>query len=75
MNLSKEFDVAPLAHSGKGPCTYWVERGFGIKVYPGGTKSFVLSYRASGYKRLMTPGRFPELSLHKAKDMAAAYRL
>ena len=75
MNLPEQFDVASLAYSGKEPCVYWGERGFGIRVYPGGKKSFVLSYRASGHKRLMTLGQFPELSLHKAKDMAAAYRL
>ena len=75
MNIPKQFDITSLAYGGKEPCIYWGERGFGVRVYPGGKKSFVLSYRASGRKRLLTLGQFPELSLHKAEDMAAAYRL
>jgi len=37
MNLPKQFDITSLAYGGKEPCIYWGERGFGIRVYPGGS--------------------------------------
>lgn len=44
--------------------------GFGVRIYPTGKKSFVLSYRVSGRKRLMTLGGHGVLTLNLARDMA-----
>ena len=45
-------------------------KGFGLRVYPSGNKSFVLSYRIAGRKRLHTIGRLglftPELARKEA---------
>src|SRR6266436_4196102 len=75
MNLNEKADVSTLPYTGREPCVYWGNRGFGIRVYPSGAKKFVLSYRASGRKRLLTIGDHPAIALDKAEDMAAAYRL
>ncbi len=45
--------------------------GFGIRLYPSGKKAFVLSYRASGRKRLMVLGRYgADLTLDQARERA-----
>ena len=44
--------------------------GFGVRVYPSGRKSFVLSYRCKGRKRLITLGRYGVLTLDQARDAA-----
>jgi integrase len=50
----------------------WDDRlpGFGVRVYPSGVKSFVLSYRCQGRKRLMVLGRYGILTLDMARDKA-----
>ncbi len=46
-------------------------RGFGLKVEPGGTRSFVLQYRtAERIKRRMVLGRHGVITLDQARDMA-----
>ena len=47
-------------------------RGFGVKVQPGGTKSYVLSYRVAGRKRLANLARVGEISLRVARERAGA---
>lgn len=44
--------------------------GFGVRVAPTGTKSFVLLYRQNGRARRMTLGRYPALSLADARQIA-----
>lgn len=44
--------------------------GFGLRVFAGGTKSFFVVYRRYGRKRRLTLGRFPKVSLSKARQMA-----
>lgn len=44
--------------------------GLGLRLYPSGRKAFVLSYRASGRKRLMTLGNFGVLTLEQARERA-----
>jgi integrase len=44
--------------------------GLGLRLYPSGRKAFVLSYRASGRKRLMTLGNFGVLTLEQARTRA-----
>ena len=43
---------------------------FGIRVYPSGKKSFVLSYRHSGRKHLMVIGQYGVFTLSEAKEIA-----
>ncbi|MDX1400328.1 MAG: site-specific integrase [Kiloniellales bacterium] len=44
--------------------------GFGVRIYPTGQKSFVLSYRIQGRKRLLVIGRYGRLTLDQARDRA-----
>ncbi len=46
-------------------CILWDNQvlGFGLRLYTGGRKAFLLSYRFSGRKRLMTLGTFGVLTL------------
>lgn len=46
--------------------------GFGIRVAPKGTKTFVLMYRLNGRKYRLTLGRFPAKSLSEARANALA---
>jgi integrase len=46
-------------------------RGFGLRVYPSGEKSFVLRYRTRGGRvRLLTIGRYGPMSLAEARERA-----
>ena len=47
-------------------------KGLGVKVFPSGQKAFVLSYRTSGRKRLVTLARCSEFSLKAARERAGA---
>jgi integrase len=47
-------------------------KGLGLRITKAGAKSFVLSYRADGRKRLMTLGRKSEMGLAKARELAGA---
>lgn len=50
--------------------------GLGLRIYPSGKKSFVLTYRASGRKRLMVLGRFgADLTIDQARDKARKLRV
>ncbi len=44
--------------------------GFGIRLYSGGKKSFVLSYRLMGQKKLMVIGGYGALTLDEARNIA-----
>jgi len=50
----------------------WDDRlsGFGIRIYPSGRKSFVLSYRSRGRKRLMVIGNYGAKTLEQAQKKA-----
>jgi integrase len=75
MKLEKKAHVVALAFTGKEPCIYWGERGFGCRVYASGRRTWVLGYRGFGTKRLITIGEFPNMSQSTAEDMAAVHRL
>ena len=47
-------------------------KGFGVKIQPGGTKAYVLSYRSGGRKRLANIARVGEISLKDARERAGA---
>lgn len=46
--------------------------GFGLRVSPHGTKTFILVYRHRGRPRRLTIGRYPYLPLADARDKAEA---
>ena len=49
--------------------------GFGVRVEPTGTKSFVLWYRFHGKAEGITLGRYPKMSLSEAREEAAKIRV
>jgi integrase len=67
-----ELSIRNLTPKGNARTEVWDERlpGFGIRVSPTGTKSFILMYRAGGRKRRITLGRYPILSLADARRRA-----
>lgn len=46
--------------------------GFGCRIYPGGRKAFILSYRSGTRKRLLTIGTYGVLTLDQARTLARA---
>lgn len=44
--------------------------GFGMRVTPSGTRSFVLMYRVNGHQRRLTLGQYPILTLARAREKA-----
>ena len=44
--------------------------GLGLRIYPSGRKTFLLSYRALGRKRMIALGRFGTMTLDQARDEA-----
>ena len=45
-------------------------RGLGVRVSPGGAKSFFLAYRIGGLNRRLSLGRYPTISLSDARQRA-----
>lgn len=43
-------------------------RGFGIRIFPSGEKTFFYRYHFEGRKRYMNLGRYPDLSLKDARE-------
>jgi integrase len=48
--------------------------GFGIRAYPGGSKSFFIDYRLDGRQRRFTIGPFPRWSVAAAREEAKELR-
>lgn len=44
------------------------EKGFGILVYPSGSKTFIYKYKVDGTQRLLTLGEYPVTSLKDARE-------
>ena len=57
----KTIDASRYEGDGKSRDVRWDAEipGLGLRLYPSGRKAFVLSYRSSGRKRLMTLEHFP----------------
>ncbi len=49
-------------------------KGFGLRVTPKGTKSFLFRYRADGKQRYEPLGSYPGLTVDKAREKAEALR-
>lgn len=46
--------------------------GFGVRIFPSGKRSFVMSYRVNNRKRLLTIGAYGALTLDQARKAARA---
>lgn len=64
--------VDTAKYQGPGGCYIWdtVTRGFGLRIYPSGVKSFVITYSAKGRQRFYTLGRVGEMELPQARTEA-----
>ncbi|NEX22167.1 site-specific integrase [Thiorhodococcus mannitoliphagus] len=75
MKLTKRaIDAATYSGDGNARCVLWDDEipGFGVRIFPSGKRSFVLSYRTAGRKRLMTIGTYGVLTLDQARSQARA---
>jgi hypothetical protein len=73
MKLSKRnIDSLVYSDNGSNRQIIWDEilPGFGCRVYPSGKKSFVLSYRIAGQKKLLTIGQYGMLTVEQARKQA-----
>jgi len=79
VKLTKSY-IDGAAFEGTGPQTRDVRwdtemKGLGIRIFPSGQKSFVLSYRINGRKRLMKLGDYGVKTLDEARRDARAKRV
>jgi integrase len=44
--------------------------GFGLRVTPGGTRTFIYRYRSHAKQRFLTLGRYPTLTIEQARKLA-----
>lgn len=75
MKLTKRaIDAATYQGTGNARYVLWDDEvpGFGLRVFPSGKKSFLLSYRTQGRKRLMTIGVYGALTVDQARVKARA---
>ena len=70
--MPTELAIRKLTPKGNVRIEIWDDKmpGFGMRVSPRGTKSFVLLYRQDGRARLLTLGRHPMLIRHPASCRA-----
>lgn len=68
-------DSASYEGDGKSKHIIWDSEltGLGLRIYPSGKKSFVLSYRQNGRKRLYTIGKYGVYTVDEARDEAVDY--
>ncbi len=69
--------VEALAYDGvgNGACYVWDSevKGFGVRIYPGGRKAFLVAYRSGARKRFLTLGTFgKDLTADEARKLAIA---
>lgn len=65
-------DSAKYEGEGNTKCIIWDSAltGFGLRVYPSGKKSFILSYRQNGRKRLLSLGKYGVYTVDEARELA-----
>ena len=77
LKLDAEF-VRNVELPENGAVTYWDSdpkvRGFGVRIYAGGGRSFFLNYRIDGRERRYTIGAFPRWSVAAARERAKELR-
>lgn len=73
MKLTKKF-IDAQTFNGKAQHIIWDDEvpGFGVRLYPTGKKSFVLSYRDNNRKSIMTIGSYSVLTIDAARKKARA---
>jgi len=73
MKLTKS-RIDKVVYKGKNNsrCVFWDTeiKGFGLRVFPSGKKTFVLSYRVNIQKRLLTLGDYGVLTVDNARSVA-----
>ncbi len=64
--------IDEAVYQGPGGCFLWDTQmpGFGVRIYPTGSKSFVVSYWSHGRRRFYTLGRYGRLTLQQAREAA-----
>lgn len=73
MHLTKkQLDKAKYEGTNNERCVLWDDdpRGLGLRIFPSGRKSWVLSYRVLGHKRMMSLGDYGVLTLDQARRRA-----
>jgi integrase len=73
MRLTKrQIDGAQYSGSGNARCVLWDDdpRGLGLRIFPSGRKSWLLSYRVAGRKRMMALADYGVLTLDEARKRA-----
>ncbi len=72
MKLTKRILDAATYHDQGGTHYLWDDdlAGFGVRIYPTGRKSFLVTYRVKGRQRFQTVGKVGELTLQQARKIA-----
>lgn len=73
MKLTKRaIDAATYNGKDNARCVLWDDEvpGFGLRIFPSGKRSFVLSYRVNNRKRMLTLGGYGALTLTEARKLA-----
>jgi integrase len=68
-------DALAYEGTGNGACYCWDSevKGFGIRIYPGGRKAFLVAYRTGNRKRFLTLGTYgKDLTADEARKLAIA---
>ncbi len=76
MKITKRYiDSAKYKGDGSSQDIRWDDQlpGFGLRLYPTGRKSFVLSYRSNGRKHIMTVGGYSAITLDQGRKKARKY--
>jgi len=68
----RQIDAAKYTGKANTRCVLWDDdpRGLGLRVFPSGHKSFLLSYRIAGRKKMMALGDYGVLTLDEARKRA-----
>lgn len=63
-------EAAPIPGTGKRTMIWDDEiKGFGLKIFPTGMRSFFFDYRIDGRHRQITIGRFPQITVEMARQI------